>query len=300
MQPQDPTVLLVNPYARKGKEYYEQVRKALKNDVNLLYAGMPGDPQKFTETIRAQLELGASRFVIGGGDGTLSLSANVLAGTAAVMGVIPLGTGNTFASGLHLPPLASLPEMSRILASGEVMPIDLGVAHGDQGSRYFLNTATFGVSERLTQMLTRESKRRLGWLAWPKGVRRAMADTPVFQVRLHYQHRYVVFRTRQLIIAKGRNLAGPVFTLRSASHQDRMLHVFSLGGKDWLSLLAVGLKLWTGGQISARAAHYCTVHHLEVSTEPRMNIDIDGELWSSSPCEFSVAPQALHVIAGPA
>jgi diacylglycerol kinase family enzyme len=297
MLPEEPTALLVNPHARIGREQYQKVREALGNALNLVYAEAPDAAVDFCQAMSTQLDAGIGRFVIGGGDGTLSVAANLLAGRTAVMGVMPLGTGNTFASSLNLPPLSSLGELSQVMAAGAVIPIDLGVAQSEQGSRYFLNTATFGMSERLTQLLTPESKRRLGWLAWPKGVGKAMAATPVFQVRLHYQHRFVTFRTRQLIIAKGRNLAGSVFILNRASHQDRTLHVFSLGGKDWLSLLRVGMRLWAGGQISARFAHYCAVQHIEVSTEPLRNIDIDGEVWASAPCAFAVEPQALQVIA---
>ena len=153
------------------------------------------------------------------------------------------------------------------------------------------------MSERLTQLLTTESKRRLGWLAWPKGVRQAILQTPVFQVRLEYWNQVETFRTRQLIIAKGRNLAGPVFMLDHASYQDGRLHVFSLGGQDWWSLLKVASRLVVGRQISDRSAHYCVVKDVRVSAEPAMAIDIDGEVWEGTPCRFSVQPRALGVIA---
>lgn len=285
---------MVNPHSRTGRERFAEVKKALANALNLVEAILPEDEKAFREAIESYYRAGITRFLIGGGDGTQSAAANILAHRPVVMGVLPLGTGNTFFSGLNLP--NSLSQLIPILANGPVVPIDLGLAQSGSHQRYFLNTATLGVSERLTQLLTAESKRKLGWLAWPKGVRKAIMQTPVFQVRLEYWNRVDVFRTRQLIVAKGRNLAGPVFMLDHASYQDGRLHVFSLGGQDWWSLFKVASRLLIGRQISDRSAHYCAVKDILVTAEPIMAIDIDGEVWEKTPCRFSVQPRALSVI----
>lgn len=293
--PDDPTVLVVNPHSRTGRERFEDVRQALEGAMNVVDAVLPDNEAEFRDVIESYCHQRIRRFIIGGGDGTLSAAANILAYRPVVVGVLPLGTGNTFFSGLNLP--TSLPRLIDVLASGPVVPIDLGLAETDTTHRYFLNTATLGVSERLTQLLTGESKRKLGWLAWPKGVRKAIMQTPVFQVRLEYWNRVDIFRTRQLIIAKGRNLAGPVFMLDHASYQDGHVHVFSLGGKDWWSLFKVAGRLVLGRQISDRSAHYCAVKEVHVTTDPPMAIDIDGDVWGRTPCRFTAHPRGLWVVA---
>lgn len=293
--PDDPTVLIVNPHSRTGRERFEHVKQSLAGAMNLIHAVLPDSEDEFRSTIEHYCQKGARRFIIGGGDGTVSAAANVLAYRPVVIGVVPLGTGNTFFSGLNLP--TSFSQLVEVLASGPVSAIDLGLAETETGHRYFLNTATLGVSERLTQLLTEESKKRLGWLAWPKGVRQAIMQTPVFQVRLEYRNLLDVFRTRQLIVANGRNLAGPVFMLDRASYQDRHLHGFSLGGKDWWSLFKVAGRLVLGQQISDRSAHYCVVKEVRVSTDPPMAIDIDGDVWEPAPCRFIAQPRALFVVA---
>lgn len=295
VQPQEPTALIVNPHSRMGGERFEEARRTLGLALNLVYSSLPGTEEEFVQTVEDQRAAGIRRIVVGGGDGTLSAAANVLAGSPVVMGILPLGTGNTFAAGLNLP--GSLSALAQLMAEGPSVAIDLGLARTSGHQRYFLNTATLGVSERLTQLLTPESKKRLGWMAWPKGVRRAIAMTPVFQVRMEFRHRIAAFKTRQLIIANGRNLAGPVFTLDNASHDDGKLHVFSLGGEDWWSLLQVGLVLFVGRHISGRSAHYEQVKQVHISAEPSMAIDIDGEVWEQTPCTFSVSHGALQVIA---
>src|SRR5690349_7446797 len=52
---------------------------------------------------RAAVERGSTHVAAGGGDGTISSVASVLAGTSAILGVIPLGTLNHFARDLQVP-----------------------------------------------------------------------------------------------------------------------------------------------------------------------------------------------------
>src|SRR5438034_8696549 len=52
---------------------------------------------------RAISERGDKLLVVGGGDGTISAAASVLAGTDTMLGILPLGTLNHFARDLGLP-----------------------------------------------------------------------------------------------------------------------------------------------------------------------------------------------------
>src|SRR5512141_567481 len=51
---------------------------------------------------RAAVEYGADVVLVGGGDGTVRVVADILAGTDIAMGLIPLGTGNLLARNIHL------------------------------------------------------------------------------------------------------------------------------------------------------------------------------------------------------
>ncbi len=62
--------------------------------------------------------------VVAGGDGTIHEAVNGLAGTGAVLGVLPFGTGNDFAHALGMP--AGVPEAVAALAAARPRPTDLG------------------------------------------------------------------------------------------------------------------------------------------------------------------------------
>src|SRR6187399_3054279 len=58
--------------------------------------------EEIIQAARRALDAGASIVVAGGGDGTISTVASVVAGTNVALGVLPIGTLNHFAKDLHI------------------------------------------------------------------------------------------------------------------------------------------------------------------------------------------------------
>lgn len=292
-----PTYLVVNPGSRSGSDAYPLLVRRLSKTLNLVGHFLPRTREEFLDIMGSGLEQGIVRFCIGGGDGTLSLAANVLAHTSGVLATIPLGTGNTFALNLGLEPGPQAMESQGW--NGSVEAFDLGEVETSDGRRLFLNGALMGITEQLVTLLTPEAKKRLGWGAWPLQVHGALRGSLPFQVHLEYLGRHLSYRTRQLVVAKGRHLAGPIFSTPEAHHQDGQLHVFSLGTHDWWSLIRVSSLLLAGRHINDRAAHYCVAPEVRISTEPPLAIDLDGDLYLKTPAVFRVQRQALWVLQGP-
>src|SRR5690349_4746031 len=66
---------------------------------------------------------GASAVVAGGGDGTISTVAAVLAGTRTPLGILPLGTLNHFARDLQIP--QDLDAAVQTIAAGHAIQVDV-------------------------------------------------------------------------------------------------------------------------------------------------------------------------------
>lgn len=88
---------------------------------------------------RAVIDQGAEIVIAGGGDGTLSAVASVLAGTRCVMGVIPLGTFNYFARSVGIP--LGLEKAAQACLGGSVRSVAVGKING----RLFLNNTSLGL-----------------------------------------------------------------------------------------------------------------------------------------------------------
>ncbi|HEY3109359.1 MAG TPA: diacylglycerol kinase family protein [Chloroflexota bacterium] len=84
--------------------------------------------------------------VVAGGDGTVSAAVAGLLGSRLPLGVLPLGTGNDFASALGLPgdPVAA----AAVILTGRTRAVDLGRARPDAGApRPFACAVGIGLDE---------------------------------------------------------------------------------------------------------------------------------------------------------
>ena len=159
--------------------------------------------------------------IVGGGDGSLSAAARVLAGTGAVLGVLPLGTANDFARTLRIP--TDLAAASRVIARGRVRRIDLGWT----GRHAFLNAASVGASSELTRRLDDRLKRRAGKLAYPVAGAAAAAQPP-FRVRIGVDGRTEELDALQVVVGNGRYHGGGRLVAPDARVDDHLLDVYVL------------------------------------------------------------------------
>ncbi len=81
----------------------------------------------------------AKRVAVVGGDGTVALAVQELAHTETVLGIIPQGTFNNFATALHLP--TDLTTALRVLKDGAIREVDVGKVR----ERYFTEAAGVGL-----------------------------------------------------------------------------------------------------------------------------------------------------------
>jgi diacylglycerol kinase family enzyme len=104
---------------------------------------------------RRAIERGAEVIVAAGGDGTISAVASVVAGTSAILGILPFGTLNHFARDLNIP--VDLEAAARVLLLGHVAHVDVGEVNG----RRFINNSSLGLYPSVVRY--RESREKTGW-----------------------------------------------------------------------------------------------------------------------------------------
>jgi diacylglycerol kinase family enzyme len=92
--------------------------------------------------------------VAGGGDGTVNAVAGKLAGTDAVLGILPMGTLNHFAKDAGIP--VNLDAAVRNLFTGRATKVDVGEVNG----RIFVNNSGIGFYPHFVRL--REEEERLG------------------------------------------------------------------------------------------------------------------------------------------
>jgi len=95
------------------------------------------------KSVKRALKRKAKIVIVGGGDGSMATAVDLLAHRKTVLGVLPLGTGNSFALTLGVPD--DLQAAIGVIAGSRVARVDLGVAN----ERHFANFATIGLSAEI-------------------------------------------------------------------------------------------------------------------------------------------------------
>ncbi|RWR01164.1 lipid kinase [[Pantoea] beijingensis] len=121
-----------------------------------------GDGARYLEEA---VKLDASTVVAGGGDGTINEIATALvklpAASRPVLGILPLGTANDFATSAGIP--EEMEQALRLAIVGKAVDIDLARVNQD---RYFINMATGGFGTRITTETPEKLKSALGGVSY--------------------------------------------------------------------------------------------------------------------------------------
>lgn len=121
-----------------------------------------GDAARF---LAEAVALGCETVVAGGGDGTFNEVATALInlpeGTRPVLGLLPLGTANDFATSCDIPMV--LEQALQLAIKGRAVDIDLARVNE---KHYFINMATGGFGTRITTETPEKLKSALGSVSY--------------------------------------------------------------------------------------------------------------------------------------
>ncbi len=285
-------VLVVNTRSRRGERIYFAALDGLARRGISVSASYPvHDPARLPETIAHAVESGGPMVIVGGGDGTISSAVDCFAHRDVVLGILPLGTGNSFARTLGIP--LTLEGALDVIASGKVVDVDLGQV----GNDYFANVTSIGLTADVARLTPGRLKRFLGVASY------ALIGIPVFLkhrpflCRLSIGGRVEVIRTHQVTIANG-SFFGVTRLTPEAHVDDRELIVLVMrAASPWRMLRAWVHVLLHDGRADPADARYLTTAELTIETDPPQYIDVDGESTLRTPAHFRVAANALRVMA---
>lgn len=151
--------VLVNPTSGKGRvsRHATEVVAGLSSRGDSV-TRLQGDTVGHAEELMAEaVQAGVDTIVAVGGDGTVHLALQAVAGTDTALGIVPLGTGNDAAASLGIPtkdPNAAV----RVVLDGHLDSVDVGhVRTADGVARHFLCVLSTGfdslVNERANRMV---------------------------------------------------------------------------------------------------------------------------------------------------
>lgn len=232
--------------------------------------------------------------VAGGGDGTVSAVASMVAGSQSALGVLPLGTLNHFAKdlGISLTP----DEAAQVIVANHQVEVDIGEVNG----RTFINNSSLGLYP--TMVVIREKRRReLGWSKW-----RALVGATLTVLRRHAMlhvrlcHDGGNFERRTPLVFVGNNeYKREGFEAGSRERLDGgLLSIYLTRRHGRRGLLTLAMRALFGRLEPAVDFEQLNAGSVTIATKHRRPlVATDGEVTvMDAPLEYRIRPRALRVI----
>ncbi len=249
---------------------------------------------------REAIAAGARMVIAAGGDGTVSACAGELIGSRSALGVIPLGTSNSFAAALEIPDDSEA--AIALLATGERRVIDAAVVERRGERRTMILHCMIGLHADTIAETSTASKRRWGVLAYAGSALRHLASLEPFAVELVTAQHVVRCKAIQISAA---NIA-PLKTVlaHGPSHllgDDGRVDVTIVAAETIAEAIATGVHLWRSGRDHQPATRdnvgSFSSKRIEIKCEPAQHVLVDGEPFGETPVTITTMPRALTVIA---
>ena len=282
--------LIVNTHSRRGEKSYFRALDALQERGFTITASYRVQhPDRLPEVAREIIQQKEDLVIVGGGDGTISSIVDCFAYQEVVLGILPFGTGNSFARTLGIP--LTLEGAVDVIVHGKVADVDLGKVDND----YFANIATLGFSADVAGDSSPVLKNFFGPFAYLLAAIKHFFRHRSFSCTLRIDREVYTIKTHQVIIANG-SFTGKTLLTPTISLDDRGLIVFTMDMKNRWQMLELWPAFFLGKYHAFSGAKYFQTPAVRFETDPVQRVSVDGEVTTRTPVTVSLAPEALRVM----
>lgn len=290
--------LLVNPAARAGAHTGAATRAAERLRTHGVQTSIlsGGSAAESSALLRAAIQVGVDAVAVAGGDGTVNLALQEVAGTGIPLGIVPSGTGNDFAATLGLRELDVMAAADTI-AGGRTRRIDLArVTRGDGSTQYFGSVLASGFDSKVND--------RANAMRWPRGGSRyniailveflTLAGIP-YEVELELADGTRETLSGDLVMAtvgNGRTYGGGIPICPDADPADGLLDLVLVRPAGRLRLLRLLPRVYRGTHGGVPEVSIRRVRSVRLSS-PGVTAYADGDPIGALPLAVDVLPGAL-------
>jgi diacylglycerol kinase (ATP) len=289
------TLIILNGISHKKKKFYSEILPSLQKKFEIIvketsHAGHAC--QLASEALSKNYEC----ILAAGGDGTLHQVINgilkeKITNPILSIGLIPLGSGNDFATTCGLSCDASVIE--KLLEVSKPKPTDVGKiscydADGNKIEKYFINACSVGMGPATVQRMEKSST----WLN---------VDLRYLTSILHtfFTHRPQALtikttswewsgKARVFGIANGKSFGNKIFIAPDAVQDDGFFNTFLAGEVPLLKFLLFLQSLKQKKKILDDKISYSLVKEIELSSTERIMLEAEGELVGYLPARIEV------------
>jgi YegS/Rv2252/BmrU family lipid kinase len=282
-------VLVVNTQSRRGHRLYGAAKHLLTARGFTLTTYAVNHPERLPGIVSDAIDRGHRLVIVGGGDGTISSVVDRFASRDTVLGLLPLGTANSFARALGIP--LTVEAAVEAIVSGKVVDVDLGRIDG----AYFANAAAIGLPASIARHMPRLLKRWLGRAGYLLVACFRLLRHRAFDCEVEIdadRHRFTAWGVR---VANGQYQGG-VRVADEASVESHDLVVQAIEARTRWSVVRFWANALLGMPTRTEDVLVFRGHEVTIATTPRQYVSVDGEVAARTPVHASVARDALLVL----
>lgn len=289
-------LLLVNPAAghKRGKEAAQKTLTLFRQqgvDVTCIYSEYAGH---LVEIAAREVTGNWDGIAALGGDGTLFEVINgMMRGNSDLpipLGVLPVGTGNSFSRDLHA---HTLENAVQAISSGKTRKIDLGRCDYQGGTFYFINILGFGFVADVAQKASLYKK--LGSLSYVIGVfiitKNLQSYSLDFEIDGKAYQRENVF----VEISNSTKTGGDMIMAPAAKIDDGLLDVIVLNKISRFGILSTLPKIFKGAHVQIPQIETFQGRTMRFVPAVDKVLTPDGEITGRTPVSVSVIPGKIKV-----
>jgi diacylglycerol kinase (ATP) len=285
--------LIVNPRSGtdSASDALEVMNARLRARVGMLDIVMTVGEGDATAAAAQAVRDGVDHLFVGGGDGTLN---EVLNGVASVpdglpavrFGVIPLGTGNDFATALGIPD-----EVEAAIAQlfdGRAVAVDVGRVNG----RAFVNVSAGGFIAEVSDAVNPQLKTIAGKFAYLLGGAQVMLNYEPVRATIRILGSTTERTLHTFAVCNSQLVGGGSLIAPQAQMDDGRLDVCLIEAMSTVDFLALLRRVSNGEHLDDERVTYVQADRVEIDFARRIKINTDGQVLEAERCEYDLLPRA--------
>lgn len=282
--------VIFNPLAGRGQgaRLVADAKQALGPD----YIWIPTQRAGHAVELAAEAAKQYPTVIAFGGDGTVGDVVRGIHGSRAILGILPVGTGNDVARNLRLP--LDVTEAARVIHEGSVMSVDVGTVNGVP----FINNAGTGFDARVMQTMNTGIRFVRGRPAFLLAILKTIFTYKPFHLTMAVDSEEPVQVMDAMLVSvlNGRVYGAGMLAAPEAKMDDGRLDVLVIRNVPRIGRLSLLNKLQHGDHLDHPSVSMFRCESLSLRAMPPQAMNIDGEVRGLTPVDIGVHPRSLQVL----
>ena len=293
--------IILNGASRKKKKFYSSFLQRLQQKFDCTI--FETKAVWHASVLAAEMSENFDILISAGGDGTLHEVINGLLQNPLkkihTLGVIPLGSGNDFATacGLSL----DIDQLEEILKKNQPQLTDVGkiFCFDEAGlpiEKYFINACSIGMGPATVSRMKNSPKWQGADLRYLKSILQTFFSHQPELLEVKSTNSEWKGRARVFAVANGKSFGNKIYIAPDANLGDGVFNSFRAAEIPLFKFLLYLQRLKGKKKVKDDEITYATGDWFEIKSSQRVMLEADGELVGYLPARIEILPQKIRVL----